>query len=697
MKNRLISACSVMVLLLSLLVVPMAVSAESAVDAALAGLTVQETLFNGAGGFTKDAILSMDAIFEYSQGKGVNGRDDDCALRYVENGSGGEGSFVIAVKDTMRVELAILYNVDQVGATSYTYAASADGETFTEITAESIITESFENSTLGAANRVVISALPAGTTQLKVTIDSAVWWQPAIDYVKLYDVASEDDSVKVAPYLAGTTVAESVLWMSADESQWSTLDSNSEDEENHVVLDYDNWSFGKKHENGGQYGYDDRWSIQRGSEKDAYIVLAVDDEMLIEVGTQAHESWADVITNTFFASADGETWTQLECVTERRTREQDEKLAPSYVGIFDVVTALPEGTTQVKIVTSSGNAENSWWTPLMDYINLRRVVDLDYLAADLEGYEVVTHIGFTDQGDALNLLASHENWNSGNQGVTYEDSWSAQRKNGVWDDATMILNVDGSTSPKVQVATVIGEGLYSVTTNTYYTSADGETWTKVEDVLTVDMTHADNEKAPEGWVVRVEQLNSIPYDATQLKIVTSTNNTPESWWSPLIDYIDLYAPVAEQEAPSLKLKDENDSAMIMITDGFVIADLNGKTMTVAELTDKFDLGDYTLVWFDEDGNVVADGKTLIASGMQLKMMDGETVLVESSLTVMNAGEATEDESSSDAEDESSSNTEDKEDITSPDTGVDSLTLILLPVAVLAGAAVVVLSKKKLFA
>ena len=504
---------------------------------------------------------------------GFNYRDEYSTQRF--QNENGDAEIVLSVNENMIAEFATVISENWTDKTFNTYYVSADGENWIKISSVSMITcdstDDKPEDYLGLKEGYIVrlervTNLPAGTKQLKVVTSTSninnSWWQPGIEYIDLYQKEgtgeeAEKENAKKQFYALteGYEVTKTLI------TPKETLDSKS-------VIGYKSWRFAKAGLN-----FRDEYSTQRiqNVNEDAELIIKVSDDMIIEVATIISESRLKNSNNTYYVSTDGEKWKKIS--VEMIEIDSSEKLPEGYVGLSDGfiarlerVTALPKGTTQLKIVTSTNNEENSWWQPGIEYIDIyekkgkaeEQIKLFDSLS---DGYEIKSQlISATETLDSKAVL-SYKNWRFAKAGLDYRDDYSTQRPNGVNEDAEIILKVTDDTI--TEVATVIAEDRLGKSNNTYYASADGVKWIKLSDnsVYLKELSYSTEKPLgylglKTGYIVRIERIVGLPYGTTQLKIVTSTGNEHNSWWQPGIEYIDIYEPSFESKLEGYELESE---------------------------------------------------------------------------------------------------------------------------------------------
>lgn len=312
---------------------------------------------------------------------------------------------------------------------------------------------------------------------------------------------------------------------------------------NPLVLTIENWNEGKRGLN-----FRDDWGLQRASSSDGVIILQADSTMKLEIGTVVSAAKENVSYNKYYTSCDGVSWVELETVTKKIYTKSDPLPdgytglpSASYVAWVETVSALPQNTKQLKIVT--GTTESMSWQPGIEYIDIYAP---DRFVGAFDGYTAVASL--LSQNSTLDspYIHSHSNWSFGQKGLWYRDQYGTQRLNGKNEDASITVNVEDDML--VEVGSVVSLSFEGVTANTYFTSNDGESWSAVdaEKVVSKRVTSAD--PLPDGYkglpsssyIAKIDRITALPEGTTMLKIVTSTQNTSNSWWQPSIEYIDLY-------------------------------------------------------------------------------------------------------------------------------------------------------------
>jgi len=145
-------------------------------------------------------------------------------------------------------------------------------------------------------------------------------------------------------------------------------------------------------------------------------------------------------------------------------------------------------------------------------------------------------------GDSLDNnenISSYTNWRFSKVGIPFRDEHGLQRNSNDSSDAVLELIVTENTA--LEVATVISENCKSYTTNTYYYSSDGVTWSLLDQskIKSKTVTKSDDNLLKDNYFAVLDRI-ICPTNALNIRIVTSTNNISGSWWQPSIEYIDIY-------------------------------------------------------------------------------------------------------------------------------------------------------------
>lgn len=432
-----------------------------------------------------------------------------------------EGGYVVVkINRSDIVETGLVVHKGQLNATSLTFYSSRDNVNWTRVDDANIITREALCTTVSATPDSVnyylrkqrVSGFPAGAKYLKVEINTAVAWQPGLDYIDLYankNAASEEKD-NFASLTEGYEVVKSLI------NSTETLDSKA-------VISYKNWRFAKAGLN-----WRDEYSTQRlqNVNEDAEIILSVTDDTLTEVGTVISESRLATSFNKYYASSDGETWTALGegNVYQKEYTAADETptgyigLSSGYVARVERIVRLPIGTTMLKIVTSTGNAANSWWQPGIEYIDVYEPV----LESKLSGYvldrELLTESSKLDDEDIKETV----NWVYTENGVAFLDKYAITRENN--GRAELVLKT--SKNSPIELGYNIFSEFKDKVNITYYTSADGENWTELHSDAVVSriITSLTDTRVAEGYIVRNELLVSLADSVKLIKIVVESDS-----------------------------------------------------------------------------------------------------------------------------------------------------------------------------
>ena len=500
---------------------------------------------------------------------------DEYSTQRLQN-ENGDAELILSVNKDMIVEVATFISNSWADRTSNTYYASSDGTNWVKLSSVYAITRTQSDELPDGYTAIKdgyfvkverVTNLPEGTTQLKVVTSTNnaanSWWQPGIEYIDLYqkegtgEEAEREEAKKQFYALTdGFEVTNTLI------TPKETLDSK-------WFISYKNWRFAK-----AGFDFRDEYSTQRpnGVNADAELVIAVTDDMILELSTIISDGKRGITNNTYYVSADGENWTQLNAVHTLEI-EYGETLPDGYVGLksgffarVERLTELPKGTVMVKVVTSTNNEVNSWWQPGVEYIDIyekkgKAEEKIKLFNGLTDGYELKNSLISATETLDSKLVLSYKNWRFAKANLNYRDEYSTQRPSGVNADAEIILKVTDDTI--VEVASVIAEERLAKSNNTYYASADGKKWVKLNNnsVYVREFNYTDEKPLgylglKVGYVARVERVVALPEGTTQLKIVTSTNNESSSWWQPGIEYIDIYEPEIESKLADYTLETE---------------------------------------------------------------------------------------------------------------------------------------------
>ncbi len=506
--------------------------------------------------------------------------------------SKSDATITLSVVDSMTVEVATVANTK---LQPHTYFVSADGKNWTQVKAENIASRTFkgveklQGDTVATVERIF--NLPAGTIYLKIVSSGSEDF--AINGIKFYDKAADKYNLAFVGY--GRT---------------DTLFDAKRKLNDTLVTSYENWRYGQ---NG--YEFTDVYSLQREKDNssDANLVLSVKDNQLLEYGFIISNSWLKKTVTTYYTSADGTKWTQLDgsnILKKYYTTEQDARVKEGYNVLAERIIKLPESTAFIKCVVSTGGASGSWWQPGVDYVDIYTPFEnysLEQIAA--QAGEKGDTIQFTSDEDGLKnaYVNSSKNLLSGKFGLKYTDEYTARRVG--YNDSEIVLNVDEDTI--IELGTIIDKSLEYCAENKFYTSVDGENW------LPFDAGMLLNAKITEGVIAntfaRVQLLSELPADTKLVKIVNTTNGVTEAWKNFALDYITIY-----KGSSDFKIKKPLDNPQIMLVGNFMtIMMQKGQKYTVDDLTDRIDAGKLLVYYYTDDDVEICDGMTLVEAGQKL--------------------------------------------------------------------------------
>ncbi len=490
------------------------------------GYILHSTIGNSGSKFATSGMIS--SYENWNEGiRGFNYRDNWSTQRK----QNGDATIILNVTDTMRFEIGTVVSTSKESATYNKYYTSQDGETWSEITSVSrvrkISTDTLPESYLGlsSASYVAwieqITQLPAGTAKLKIVTGTTenISWQPGIDYIDIYDIDKYSNAFK------GYEVVESLL------SESSTLDSSR-------IISHNNWTFGQK----GLW-YRDMYGTQRtnGNNEDAEIVVSVDDKMLAEICTVGATSQEGVTSNTYYASVSGTEWVEIDksYIVSKRFTSTDSLpegykglASSSYIAKIDRITALPVGTTQLKIVTSTQNQLNSWWQPSIEYIDLyKHPMDITISKYD-DGISL-----FSKENSLLSVYVdSSMNWSYSENVSAGIDSCGLLKEKD--QDSQLVLRV--ADNMFIETAMVMDKDLKEAFSNSYYASADGSSW------YLIDQNNITECVLNKDKAVTVRNLvSALPEGTKYVKVVSSTDNNSVKDKIFTLDYVKLYAPYVD--------------------------------------------------------------------------------------------------------------------------------------------------------
>ncbi len=283
-----------------------------------------------------------------------------------------------------------------------------------------------------------------------------------------------------------------------------------------------------------------------GYNEEAYIVLSVDDSMAVKVGMTIYDGHAETASNTYYASADGVKWTRVGIAAYNVETIDEVNGYTDYFGRVELVTNLPKGTTQLRIVTNN-SYPYAWYNPFLDFINVyEKLPEGTTLTFDtaLDTYEDVAEKTYFGDNTAIGNIGfySYSNMTIGAQGYGYLENNHASPT--ATSDAYIILAVDETKA--LEVGTMIYTGNEATNSINYYVSEDAVLWSKLnaDNVLTKDTPDTPNKVGTKTYCLRQDRVVNLPEATKYVKVEVVTPTV--SWTQLGIDYIDVYSLASEE-------------------------------------------------------------------------------------------------------------------------------------------------------
>jgi len=326
-------------------------------DVAFVGYGRAETLFN-ASRKLNDPLVNSYENWHF----GTNGftyRDAYSLQRDSNNCS--DASVVVSVKDNQRLEVGLIVSNSWIKDTVTSYYASPDGVSWTKIDDKLVLKRYYtpeEDKRIGENYNVLVDRvlqLPEGTLYVKVVVSTDnkknSWWQPGLDYIDIY-----------SPY---EIISLEKLTEQAGELTDTIQFTSDTDGLKHASI------FSSKNLVNGEYGlsYTDKCSTRRNNYKDSELVISVDEDTILEVGTVIDKALEKSAENIYYTSTDGENW-ELFGTEMMYTSIITEEVSDNTFARVELLGELPSDTKYVKIVGTTHMVATNWRRFGMDYIKL---------------------------------------------------------------------------------------------------------------------------------------------------------------------------------------------------------------------------------------------------------------------------------------------------------------------------------------
>lgn len=388
--------------------------------------------------------------------------------------------------------------------------------------------------------------LPDDIAAMKIEIGQ-MKWAPTIDYIDIYEAETDTEAPSFDDVLSANGY-ETVATTYFDDN--ATLTELFAEGNNDVAIGTRDGSLGGRKNSYGIHPLST-------SIANPYVIIPVEHYQAIETGLAINSSQKANGNLIFYASSDKSVWQQIPQSNIKTSEEasnadtnalKDTALLKKYR-----VTNLPEDTEYVKIRIST----TAWWFLAIDYID---VYDIDTYANGrfdkaFDGYTTtLENTYFDDKSQALDNITLND--------VTLYDRGTNLGGRESGDDqgyGLSLLNDNSSADPYViipvsdsnviETGFVINKEKISEANLVFYTAetTDKESWQEVS-VNNISSTYVDNSTLTTlntSYYLRKQRITNLPEGTKYLVVHFGISGS--AWWYNLLDYIDIYDAVEDEE------------------------------------------------------------------------------------------------------------------------------------------------------
>ena len=534
------------------------VAAAFAAAAVNVGFGVQTVLGGVPDGYT----LADKVAFSDSDGKLAHSRilantnsdcvkekdlglDDDWSLRRKSSNGSIDGTVDFRVADDMRIYLRVLlYEAFDSDVKLQLQTRASDGDSWVNSASSRELKGVFDTANNGNIYDYSAAALPTGTTQLRlvygsVSGDSDSSWYPIVDSVEFYrpeGAGSEPDAFD----FSGFDLRHSLNF--SNESGGQGIGTSAR------IVSSENVQNGYL---GGALPAALKWGLQRNNNvgADGTLVLSVADNMVFDIREMRHTASNSIIVINYETSPDGVNFTAVDSAVMARKTDPVNTLSDFTIEKV-AIGALPAGTQFLRITigTTDRNPDN-WWLSVVNTVDFYTPKKPESM--DLSGYVKKERLGFTDKGDGLSneRVHSYRNLlNSATEDLAYTDDrgWMVQRPFNSAEPGIFTLHVDDAMVFELCPIFHNASAVYAEIK--IETSPDNAAFTALADEKLYVRKVIDSGLG--GYTPEIWTVTQLPAGTKYLRITLDTTiHTPDMWWMPIMDYVDIYVPLNYVDPP----------------------------------------------------------------------------------------------------------------------------------------------------